>query len=234
MKFKKRYNDNHSEDNIFWASMSDLLLGLLIVFIALFCLAMVGFTKQNLEKQSVKQEIIKELTKKFEEKGIPVEIDKVTGNIKISDLELFELNKWNISNKGKKYLDLIIPVYFDTILSDKKIRKNISNIIIEGHTDSQTFKNILSEQENYVKNLDLSMKRACSVTEYIVKMNYKDKEKYNKELLSLLSTNGRSYSVPVYTNNKEDYVKSRRVELKFELKDFNVIELLRKNKIYKE
>jgi len=144
------------------------------------------------------------------------------------------LNKWNISNKGKKYLDSIIPVYFDTILGDQKINKNISNIIIEGHTDSQTFKNILSEQENYVKNLDLSMKRACSVTEYIVKMDYKGKAKYNKELLSLLSANGRSYSVPVYTNNKEDYVKSRRVELKFELKDFNVIELLRKNKIYKE
>ena len=33
-----------AEENIFWVTMSDLLLGLAIVFITLFVIAMTGFT----------------------------------------------------------------------------------------------------------------------------------------------------------------------------------------------
>ena len=46
-----------SEENIFWVTMADLLLGLAIIFITLFVLAMTGFSQQNIQQQKVKMEV---------------------------------------------------------------------------------------------------------------------------------------------------------------------------------
>ncbi len=43
-KFKKA---EFEEENVFWVTMSDLLLGLTMVFMTLFVLTMTGFTQQK-------------------------------------------------------------------------------------------------------------------------------------------------------------------------------------------
>ncbi|MFA6989437.1 MAG: OmpA family protein [Candidatus Gastranaerophilaceae bacterium] len=223
MNFRRyKKNNSYTEENIFWASMSDLLLGLCIIFIVLFALSMIGLSKKNMEQEQIKQNISKKLIEKFQKENIKVEVNKFSGNIKISDLELFELNKSEISQKGKKFLDKITPIYFDTLLGDQEIRKNLDQIIIEGHTDSHSFANTGSNEENYVKNLNLSTKRASSVAAYMVTKNY------NNSLINLLSVNGRSFSDPVIINGKEDFAKSRRVELKFRIKDYSFIDVMKK------
>ena len=222
MNFRRYKKNTYTEENIFWASMSDLLLGLCIVFIVLFALSMIGLTKKNMEQEQIKQNISEKLIEKFQKEHIKVEVNKFSGNIKISDLELFDLNKSEISQKGKKFLDKITPIYLDTLLEDPEIRKNLDQIIIEGHTDSHSFANSGSEEENYVKNLDLSTKRASSVAAYMVTKNY------DNTLIKLLSVNGRSFSDPVLINGKEDFNKSRRVELKFRIKDYSFIDVIKK------
>ncbi|MDD3149631.1 MAG: OmpA family protein [Candidatus Gastranaerophilales bacterium] len=229
-----RIKTEYEDKNVFWASMSDLLLGMTVIFIVLFALAMIGLTKQNINQLNFKQEISETLSQEFKKNNIPVEIDKLTGNLKISDLELFELNDWKLSKKGEEYLNKVIPIYFDTILGNEEIKNNISQIIIEGHTDSQTFKETSSEEANYIKNLDLSLKRAYAISEYIVNLDYTNDNNYKKDLIKLLSTNGRSYSSPIMNGEHEDYYKSRRVELKFQLKDFSFIEVLKKYTFTKE
>lgn len=37
IKFRGKQNSNASEENIFWVTMADLLLGLAIIFITLLC-----------------------------------------------------------------------------------------------------------------------------------------------------------------------------------------------------
>jgi chemotaxis protein MotB len=228
MNFARKKNNNHSEENIFWASMSDLMMGLCIVFIVLFALSMTGITKKNIEHEQIKQNISKKLTSKFQKENIKVEINKYSGNIKISDLELFDLNKSEISPKGKKFLDKITPIYLDTLLNDPEINKNVDQIIIEGHTDSHSFANSKNIEENYIKNLDLSAERASSVAAYIVNVTYNKNKNYKKSLIKLLSVNGRSFSDPVIINGKEDFDKSRRVELKFRLKDYGFMDVIQK------
>lgn len=53
----------HEEDsgNIFWTTMADLLLGLAIIFMTLFVLAMTGFTQQSIEQKQSQIEASKEL-----------------------------------------------------------------------------------------------------------------------------------------------------------------------------
>ena len=89
------------DNNIFWTTMSDLLLGLAIIFMTLFVLAMTGFSQQELEQKKKQIEISKELIENLKEANIEAQVDKTTGDVKISDMELFELGSANLSPKGK-------------------------------------------------------------------------------------------------------------------------------------
>lgn len=55
----KKSNNSEGDNNIFWTTMADLLLGLAIIFMTLFVLAMTGFTQQTLEQKSNKLKLIK-------------------------------------------------------------------------------------------------------------------------------------------------------------------------------
>lgn len=213
-------SNSAEDDNVFWITMTDLLLGLAIIFMTLFILAMTGFTRSKLQQQAAQSEIAKDLTNKFQEQKINAQIDKLTGQVKISDLELFKLNSYELSDSGKKFLDKFIPVYVNTIFSNSKIYDKISNIVIQGHTDSQMFKSIPSKEEQFTKNMDLSLKRANTVENYIFQTAYN--KKFTDKLTKTLVVEGKSYTEPVLVNGKEDYNKSRRVELKLVVKDENV------------
>lgn len=224
----KKYKKSESEEeNVFWVTMSDLLLGLTMVFMTLFVLTMVGFTQQKMQLQATQSEVAKDLIKNLNQQKVSAQIDKMTGQVKISDLELFEINSYNLSENGKKYLNRFIPIYINTIFSNKKLSDKITNIIIQGHTDSQTFAGITSKEEQFTKNMDLSLKRANAVEDYIFKTAYN--KNYTDKLLKTLVVEGKSYTEPIITNGKEDYNKSRRVELKLIVKDTNIQDLLKIN-----
>lgn len=220
IKFRGKQNSNASEENIFWVTMADLLLGLAIIFITLFVLAMTGFSQQTIQQQKVQMEVSEKIGQELQKADIKVDMDKMTGDLKISDVELFELSDWKLSPKGKKLLDKLAPIYINSILADKELSNEIQYIIIQGHTDSQTFAGVKSKDEQFLKNMDLSLKRANAVAEYIFKTNY-DK-KYADQFRKLVVVEGKSYNEPVIVNGKEDFDKSRRVELKLKVKDWNV------------
>lgn len=227
IKYKSNQN-NENNDNIFWVTMSDLLLGLMIVFLVLFIFAITGFTQNKVNEKESQIEITSKIAQELEKNNIKTDVDKYAGTIKISDLELFELNSWELSAKGREYMAKFVPIYFNTIMTDEKIKENIAHIIIEGHTDSQTFVGATTPQEQYYKNMDLSLKRASSVAQYIVFAQYKGKEQYENELFKILSIEGKGSSKPVLIDGKEDFAKSRRVELRISFKDKNIIDSIKK------
>lgn len=218
--FRQKNNDNDDIGNIFWVTMADLLLGLAIIFIALFVLAMTGFSQQNIQQQKVQMEVSQKISEGLKSSDIDVDIDKMTGDLKISDVELFELNSYVLSDKGKKLLDKLAPIYINTIFADKELSGQIGNIIVEGHTDSQMFAGVNSKDEQFLRNMDLSLKRANAVAEYIFKTNYN--KKYAESFRKMVIVEGKSYNEPVLVKGKEDFAKSRRVELKLKVKDWNV------------
>ena len=212
------------DNNIFWTTMADLLLGLAIIFMTLFVLAMTGFTQQSLEQKKQQIEISKELIENLKDANIDAQVDEMTGDIKISDLELFELGSYNLSPKGKAYLDKLIPIYINTIFSKKELIDEVDNIIVQGHTDSQTYSGIKDPNLGYMKNMELSLQRANAVADYMFRTGY-DK-KYSEKLREILTVEGKSYSEPILVNGKEDYNKSRRVELRLKVKNVDVTEVL--------
>ncbi len=219
----KRKIQEEDNGNIFWVTMADLLLGLAIIFMTLFVLAMTGFTQQKLEQKQTQIEASKELIKELKEAKIDAQVDGVTGDIKISDLELFELNSYTLSPKGKAYLDKLMPIYINNIFSRKELVESIENLVIQGHTDSQSYAGLKTKDEQYMRNMTLSLQRANSVAEYMFKTNY-DK-KYSEDLRKLVIVEGKSFSEPILTNGKEDFAKSRRVELRLKVKKTDIADV---------
>ena len=220
----RKTTQSEGDNNIFWTTMADLLLGLAIIFMTLFVLAMTGFTQQTLEQKKHQIEVSKELIENLKDANIDAQVDEMTGDIKISDLELFEVGSYNLSPKGKAYLDKLIPIYINTIFSKKELVGEIDNIVVQGHTDSQTYSGLKDANLSYMKNMQLSLQRANSVADYMFKTGY-DK-KYSEKLREILTVEGKSNSDPILVKGKEDFNKSRRVELRLKVKNVNVTEVL--------
>ena len=211
---------NDTEENIFWVTMSDLLLGLAVVFITLFVVAMTGFSQQQIHQYQTQMDISQKISDELKKTDIDVDIDKMTGDLKISDVELFDLNSYVLSENGKKLLDELAPIYVNSIFADKELAGQIDNIIIQGHTDSHMFAGVNSKDEQFLRNMDLSLKRANAVAQYIFKTKYNPE--YAESFRKMVVVEGKSFNDPVLVNGVEDFDKSRRVELKLKVKSWDV------------
>lgn len=167
----------------------------------------------------VKAQIVQQLSLALRKSGIDVSVDEQTGAIALPSQMLFTTNSATLSNGGQKYLRRFLPVYLDVLLSDE-FRSYVAEIIIEGHTDSNG---------TYLHNLQLSQERALSVANYVLGDSFMSdtlglNASAKKTLLGLVTASGRSFSAPVLdANGDEDQNASRRVEIKFRLKDDETI-----------
>ena len=209
------HKEDTGENNIFWVTMTDLMTALVLVFIVLFFYTYMTSYYEKIQSKLEQKKAAQALEETLKKQNIDANID-AAGVVKISDLELFDVNSYELSEKGKQYLAKFSPAYLDSIFSNEYLNKNIEKIIIQGHTDSQTFRGEYSEDEQYMKNMELSLKRAYSVANYMTNTPY-NKENGNR-LRKMIIVEGASFSSPVLVNGKEDYAKSRRVELKVVMK----------------
>ena len=167
----------------------------------------------------VKAQIVQQLSSALRKSGIDVSVDEQTGAIALPSQMLFTTNSATLSDGGQKYLRRFLPVYLDVLLSDE-FRSYVAEIIIEGHTDSNG---------TYLHNLQLSQERALSVANYVLGDSFMSdtlglNASAKKTLLGLVTASGRSFSAPVLdANGDEDQNASRRVEIKFRLKDDETI-----------
>ena len=195
--YGKKAAIEEGNDNIFWTTMSDLLLGLAIIFMTLFVLAMTGFTQETVKLQQDQMKASEQLADRLKEANIDAEVDKLTGNVKISDLELFDVGSYTLSAKGKAYLEKFVPIYIDTLFSNPSLYENVVNIVVQGHTDSQMFRGLKTPEEQFAKNMELSLLRANAVENYLFKTKYNPQ--YSEQLRKMIVVEGRSFSEPVLT-----------------------------------
>ena len=162
----------------------------------------------------VRTDIIGQLQSRFNNSSMKV--DAQNGSISFSSDVLFKYGSDNLTDASKATLTEIIPMYLDVLLQDQ-FRDYIAEIIIEGHTDTSG---------SYQHNMDLSSDRASSVADYILNPANGLSEEKIEQLQSLLTINGRSYSSPIYVagTSEIDMAASRRVEIKFRLKEDELIQ----------
>ncbi len=177
-------------------------------------------TKKELQDiVGIRTDIIGALQSAFSNSAMKV--DAQTGSITFSSDVLFRYNSASLTTDSRETLKNIIPMYLDVLLADQ-FRDYIAEIIIEGHTDTDG---------SYQSNMELSYERANAVADFCLnKKNGLDETKI-EQLQKLLTVNGKSWSNPVYqkdawgeSTQEVDMPSSRRVEIKFRLKEDEMIE----------
>ena len=177
-------------------------------------------TKQELQDiVGIRTDIIGALQSAFS--NSTMKVDAQTGSITFSSDVLFRYNSASLTADSREILKYIIPMYLDVLLADQ-FRDYIAEIIIEGHTDTDG---------GYQSNMELSYERANAVAEFCLNKRNGLSETKIEQLQKLLTVNGKSWSNPVYQKDnwgnptKEvDMSSSRRVEIKFRLKEDEMIE----------
>ena len=143
------------------------------------------------------------------------QIDPQTGALTLDSNVMFSLNEAELTEQGRYTLEEVLPIYCKVLLSDK-YADSLAEIMVDGYTDSLG---------DYATNLLLSQSRAAAVGLFMVqdiRYQYLTEEEGEK-LEEYLSVNGHSYSHLIYRDGNEDADASRRVEVKFRLKDEEMI-----------
>ena len=184
-------------------------------------------TKSELQDiVGIRTDIIAALQSAFNHSGMTV--DAQTGSITFSSDVLFRYNSATLTSDSKNSLKEVIPMYLRVLLQEE-YRDYIAEIIIEGHTDTDG---------GYKGNMELSYNRAKAVADFCLNEKNGLTETEIEQLQQLLTVNGKSCSDPIYQKDASgadtmasgayateiDMAASRRVEIKFRLKEDEMIE----------
>ena len=166
----------------------------------------------------VKADVIEALKNEFSKNNINVDIDAQTGALTLEASVMFDYDQAELTDAGKQALQQILPIYCKVLLQDDYM-KYLAEIIIDGYTDTDG---------DYSYNLQLSQQRSLAVAQYLLDIqgNFLDATQ-SQNLEKYLTVNGHSMANPVLdANGNVDKDASRRVEVKFRLKDEEMIDEL--------
>lgn len=138
--------------------------------------------------------------------GDNIAIDKKTGSLRLASNILFGSGDAILNPEAEIELKKAFEEYIGTLVTNEKIKPHLDKIIIEGHTDSVG---------SYIYNLNLSQKRALAVMEYLLTLDFTREH----NIKPLMIASGRAYLDAIMVDGIEDKNASRRIEIKFRLKN---------------
>jgi len=160
----------------------------------------------------VKIKVIAELKQSL---GDKVQIDS-SGSLRLASSILFDKGSAELKESSKKELKKVFIDYIGALTANKNIKNQLDRIVIEGHTDSDG---------SYMFNLNLSQKRAYAVMNYLLGLEFTQEN----NLKPLLVASGRSYEDRILDKiGNENKDESRRIEIKFRLKNDDAMDEIEK------
>lgn len=250
MVSSRRRKSNTPPPMDFWISYSDLMAGLMMVFVLLLMGVLLVLRseaeesqrrfeaqQQLLEEQrkelitlraqvqavlGIRAELFVRIKERFQDSGLAIEFDDATGAIRLGADVLFREGSYVLTEQGKRTLSEAMPIYFEALLGEKDLGNYVDRISIEGHTNSNA--GAQGAEASYLFNLRLSQNRAYAALEHIIRTGLGERP----EVRSVLVANGYSSSRLIMDpdTGQEDKERSRRIEVRFRLKDEETLEAL--------
>jgi outer membrane protein OmpA-like peptidoglycan-associated protein len=210
-------SQNSSQENgDHWLTVSDLMAGLMIVFLFIAIVFMMITQKENdkikdvavayqQNQVAIYDALENEFKKDLDKWGAAIDKETLAFNFQSPDV-LFANNDMRLSGAYKDILDDFFPRYINVLTP---FRDSLDEIRIEGHTSSVGLRGS-TDAEAYFYNMKLSQGRTRSVLEYgyALMPNESDWIKAN------IAAVGFSSSRIITVNGKEDATKSRRVSFR--------------------
>jgi outer membrane protein OmpA-like peptidoglycan-associated protein len=205
-----------------WVSVSDLMSGLMLLFmlIAIIFMLQVQEDKDNIDEvvqdyQAVRSDLYDDLKKEFREdlKKWDAELDRETLSVRFNEPEvLFEPGDAVLKDKFRRILDNFFPRYIGVLMGEK-YQNHITEVRIEGHTSPEWLGLGHRPVKAFMLNMGLSQQRTHSVLNYLVTLP-RVSMVWDHWLKHRMTANGLSSSHPIETNGQMDWARSRRVEFR--------------------
>ncbi len=204
------------EEEDHWISVSDLMAGLMMVFLFISIALM---RNAILESDKVKKvavayqdnqvaiygALVNEFEGDLDRWKAEIKKDTLSFEFKSPDV-LFEEAETELKPEFKKILSDFFPRYLKVLSG---FRSSINEVRIEGHTDS-IWNQSVSTQEAYFKNMGLSQGRTRSVLQYVYSLPDVATEKvWMKRHIAAVGFS--SSHLILKQDGQEDRIRSRRV-----------------------
>ena len=209
-----------TNNNQFWMSTTDLMSGLMIIFMFIAIAYMHEIREVNNgiiyitegfqdKEKSLFNELNKEFKNDLEDWNAYIDSKTLSIIFKEPDV-LFKKGEFKIKMRFKEILNDFFPRYI-AVLKSEKYEKEILAIRIEGQTSKEWLKNT-KRKEAYLKNMRLSQMRASEVLDYILEINLNNDYPWVRNKLQAVGySSSKTKHLP---NGKENKNLSRRVEFK--------------------
>ena len=209
----KLFNTSRQETEEHWVSISDVMAGLMVIFLFIAISYMVNANnktdriramRDNIEQlldayTNLQADLSKELKAEFE--GTPTKKRqfqiKWQGHLDMATLSIrfkkpFTQGDATVPNAFKNVLRDFFPRYI-AILTKPEYKDGISEIRIEGHTSSEWIDQSTGS-EAYLNNMELSQNRARNVLDYVLRIAHSKVVLNRAWLRKNLTANGLSSS----------------------------------------
>jgi len=238
-------DNNHpvDEENPYWMSFSDIMAGLLVIFVLAAVALILELTqkseqwddaiKEIAKAEQVRKDLLREIEAELNAQHIPVKISDNDTVLRIpEDVLTFRQGSFDIPSDDKyQGIALDIGKVLFTSISKEERWKYLDTIFVEGHTDKVPYRNIAIKG-----NWGLSTFRAISVWNYWNSMMEEGSrlEELNNHIgTKLFSVSGYAATRPTPCSNNGDNIddpdlcplgpldaglslrKNRRIDIRF-------------------
>ncbi len=208
----------HAETEEHWISVSDLMAGLMIVFLFIA----VTYIRPVLNERNAIREIAvtwqeaevalyERLQEEFKNdlRRWNAELDRSTLSLRFKEPDiLFTAGEARIKPAFRDILEDFFPRYLNVLA---EFHDSIAEVRIEGHTSSE-WVGAQTADEAYFRNMALSQDRTRAVLEFCLTLPAVFERK--PWAIQHITANGLSSGHPVVTDGREDKERSRRVEFR--------------------
>lgn len=219
-----------SVNDSFTVSISDLMAGIMSIFILTICYFILNFsqvTSQLTQNDIKRAELLDAIHENLEYTGIKVTVDEEHGILRIPESAMFDIGQADVKPEGQIVISKLGGV-LDNILNSDEFKGKVETVFIEGHTDNVPIVNLKFES-----NWDLSTKRAINTWLLMGETAPNLKQLRNNKKQPVFSCSGYADTRPVADNNTSaGRQENRRIDVRFSMasptnEDINIVKFVR-------
>ena len=216
--------------DIFSLSISDLMAGLMSIFILTICYFILNFsqvTSQLTQNDIKRAELLESIHEELESNGVKVIVDEEHGILRIPEGVMFDVGRADIKAEGRTTIIKLGQALDKTLVSDR-FKGSVETIFIEGHTDNVPISNGV-----FPSNWDLSTKRAINTWLLMGGATPSLQQLKNNKGQMIFSCSGYADTRPIADNkNAGGRQENRRIDIRFTMspptdEDMSIVKFVR-------
>ena len=227
---RRTENFDAPAQDTFTISISDLMSGLLAIFILVLAYFILNFsqaTAQLTQNDVTREKLLHFMQEELEREGIKVTVDERHGILRISEGVLFDAGLADVKPQGQVVIKKLGEV-LEVALEAEQFKGRVETIFIEGHTDNVPISNGI-----FPSNWELSTKRAINTWLTMSGANPRLPWFPNDKGELIFSVSGYADTRPIAENTSEEGRReNRRIDIRFSMappteEDMSIVKFVR-------